>query len=145
VLEKGSVPFFFFFYFFKDAFMSMPQYLEVAVVGKEEKLVKTITKGVPISQPGIAPKYHLVSLSPATHKRFTEFESLNFEHVLVWIALDKESASKCKIAINKNKSRKNYERGFYDYHLPDSLLFATSNKEFHLLTTKIYEAFCATS
>jgi hypothetical protein len=56
--------------------MSMPQYLEVAVVGKEEKLVKTITKGVPISQPGIAPKYHLVSLSPATHKRFTVIKSV---------------------------------------------------------------------
>ena len=115
------------------------------MVGKDEKLVKSITKGASISQPGVAPRYHLVSLSPATHKRITEFEKLDFEHVLVWIALDKESASKCEIAIKKNELRKKYERGFYDYHLPDSLLFANSKKEFLILTTKIYEAFCATS
>ncbi len=43
--------------------MSMPQYIEITVVGADQKTVKSIPKGAPVSQSGIAQKYHFVSLS----------------------------------------------------------------------------------
>ncbi|ELH0894802.1 hypothetical protein Q9887_001683 [Vibrio fluvialis] len=125
--------------------MSMPQYIEIAVVGADQKTVKSVTKGAPVSQPGIAPKYHLVSLSDASSKRITKFSELNYDRVYVWIALDEESKSVCESAIQNNERRTEFDRGFYSHHLPESLIVVGNKNEFLSTTKKIYEAFCATS
>ncbi|MCL2914282.1 hypothetical protein L2725_10935 [Shewanella corallii] len=123
----------------------MPQYIEIAVVGADQKTVKSITKDAPVSQPGIAPKYHLVSLSDASSKRITKFSELNYDRVFVWVALDEESKLACEAAIKINDSRSSFERGFYNHHLPESLIMVGNENEFLATAKKIYEAFCATS
>lgn len=125
--------------------MSMPQYIEIAVVGADQKTVKSVTKGAPISQPGIAPKYHLVSLSDASSKRITKFSELSYDRVFVWVALDEESKSICESAIKNNERRSGFDRGFYNHHLPESLITVENKNDFLSTTKKIYEAFCATS
>jgi len=125
--------------------MSMPQYIEIAVVGADQKIVKSITKGAPISQPGIAPKYHLVSLSEVTSKRLVNLAELNYERVLLWVSLDEQSKLACENAIKINEKRAGFDRGFYDQHLPESLIVVGTKNEFLATTKKIYEAFCETS
>lgn len=125
--------------------MSMPQYIEVAVVGADQTTVRSLTKGAPISKPGIAPRYHLVSLSGSSSKKIKAFSDLKYDRVILWVALDKQSEAVCIDAIKTNESRPGFGRGFYDTHLPESLIIVGTKNDFLAVTSKIYEAFCATS
>jgi hypothetical protein len=125
--------------------MSMPQYIEIAVVGATEKRVLEMTDGASIPESGIAPRYHLVSISSSNGGRCQDFSKLNYERVLYWVALDDESLKLCTEASAQNSSRKGFSRGFYSQYLPSSVIKVHSNQQFIEETHRITEAFCATS
>jgi hypothetical protein len=125
--------------------MSMPQYIEIAVVASSSEALQSVTKGARISEPGIAPKYFLVALDKPTGKRVIGLSELKHEHILLWVALDNSARHKCDELHQQNVGNKNYSRGFYDAHLPEPVVRVESNAEFKKKVAAIYDAFCATS
>ena len=71
--------------------MSMPQYIEIAVVASTEEQLKPLIKGAKIRQPSVAPKYLLLSLRKPSSKKVLYFSDLNPDHVLYWIAINDEA------------------------------------------------------
>ena len=81
--------------------MSMPQYIEIAVVSSDSEALRSITKGSRISQPGIAPKYHLVALDKPNGKRVIGLSELDSTRVLFWVALDEMAKDTCECKRNR--------------------------------------------
>jgi hypothetical protein len=125
--------------------MSMPQYIEIAVVASKSDTIRAITKGAKISEPGIAPRYFLASLDKPSGKRVINLSELESDRILFWIVLDDKAKSECEKLHLKNTKNIKYSRGFYDIHLPDPVIQVSSNSEFNKLIKVVYEAFCATS
>ncbi|WP_193165837.1 hypothetical protein [Microbulbifer hainanensis] len=125
--------------------MSMPQYIEIVVVGATEEKLSEMVKGASMPNAGIAPKYHLVSLAASNEATYQLFADLDYDRVLYWIALDDESLIHCNRANAENCNRETYGRGFYDQYLPNSVVQVYSNQEFIEETHRIAGAFCATS
>jgi hypothetical protein len=125
--------------------MSMPQYIEIAVVGETESRVKEMIRGVSLPTSGIAPKYHLISLALPSEGICQSFSKLNYDRVLYWVALDDKSFITCQKATDENRAKDGFCRGFYDTHLPEVVVQVRSNEQLINETHKIAEAFCATS
>ncbi len=125
--------------------MSMPQYIEIAVVGATEETVSAMTAGAVLPNSGIAPRYHLLSLTIPDKGICQCFSDVNTDRVLYWVALDQESLLASQNASQHNSSRDGFSRGFYDSYLPETVVLVDDNQQFIAETRKIMEAFCATS
>ena len=125
--------------------MSMPQYIHVAVVASNSKRLRDFTKSARISEPGVAPRYSLVSLKEPSGKRVLGWSELDCNNVLLWIALDDVAKAVCDEQHQKNLANPRYSRGFYDIHLPLPVIKVTSKLEFEKKVREIDEAFYATS
>lgn len=125
--------------------MSMPLYLEVAVVATDESSFVLI-RGIPaISKTGIAPRYRLAALHRPKVRDVTPFDDLAERSIGYWVALDDNAFAKCKEVFAKLASNPSYSRGFYDSHLPIAVVLVKTREEFGEITEKVFEAFCATS
>ena len=123
----------------------MPQYIEIAVVSSDIEALRAITKDSPISQPGIAPKYHLVALHKPSGKRVIGLSELDNIRVLFWVALDEQAKIVCEEFHRRNTNNKQYSRGFYGDLLPEPVILVKSSTEFKEVVHKVYKAFCASS
>ena len=125
--------------------MSMPLYIEIAVVSYNESGFKEIEGIDALSKTGIAPRYVLVTLDHPMKKGITQIDRLKHESIGLWVALDDDALSKSLQVYKDMSSRPNYSRGFYDYHLPTAVVRVDGHDEFKTLTERVWEAFCATS
>jgi len=125
--------------------MSMPQYIIIAVVSSNMATLKKITKDALIFQPGVAPRYKLVTLDGKEGKRITSLEEIEVHRILLWIALDDAALAKCNEMNSQNLENPHYNRGFYDQHLPNPVIKIDSPDHFRNKVEEISEAFCATS
>jgi hypothetical protein len=125
--------------------MSMPQYLEIAVVASNESGFGSIEKLDAVFKPGIAPQYKLVTLDAPKSPLVIHMNRLDHQRIGLWVALDDEAMRRCQAAYQELASRPGYSRGFYDDHLPTAVVQVKDQNEFRALTEKVWEAFCATS
>lgn len=117
----------------------------IAVVSSNMASLKKITKGAKIFQPGVAPRYQLITLDGTEGKRIIRLEDIDCLRILLWIALDDTALTKCNEMNSRNLDNPNYSRGFYEQHLPNTVIKIDSHKEFQTQVEQISEAFCATS
>jgi len=118
--------------------MSMPAYLEVAVVASTERPLHQAASMPALNKKGVAPRYRLVSLDRPTTPGVEHFGSVPPEQIGFWVALDTEALDRCK-------ALPAYPRGFYDHWLPERVAYVTSSTELEEVAAEIWEAFCATS
>lgn len=125
--------------------MSMPQYIEIAVVASSEDGLKLIEGIDAISETGIAPRYKLVTIHPPRGDGVTQFSQLNATRVGLWVALDDQSMRMCQRRYRLLSCLPWYGRGFYDESLPIAVVRIKDRGEFQALAKKVWDAFCASS
>lgn len=125
--------------------MSMPQYLEIAVVASNEAELRPLEKLDAVEKTGIAPRYRFVTLDAPENPRVIHMDRLEQQQIGLWVALDDEAMSRCQAVYEELSSHPGYSRGFYDHHLPAAVVRVKDRDEFLALTEKVWEAFCATS
>jgi len=125
--------------------MSMPQYIEIAVVSSSINGFEPIQGVRALATAGIAPRYRLVTIHPPERHGVTHLDLLETAQIGLWVALDDESMHRCQELYTALSSRPGYSRGFYDDLLPVAVIRIKDLGEFLALTDKVMEAFCASS
>lgn len=125
--------------------MSMPQPIYIAIVCSEIETLKYLRRRLPLSSPGIAPKFYLISLNGEANK-ITPLAELQNLQITSWVALDQDSVEFCRSqSVQAN-------RGFYDDLFPETLIEIKSKpdrkelvKEMKNLVDEVGTAFCRSS
>ena len=123
--------------------MSMPQPIDVVVLASSEAGLHGIKKVPGLKKPGVSPRYLLATIEGSD--KFSSFSSIDPVGVGFWIALDQPSKLKCQETVARLQSDPQYSRGFYDVHLPDPVVSATTMADLQRIVDEVWEAFCATS
>lgn len=71
--------------------MSMPQYIEIAVVASNEEGFKPIEGIGALTKSGIAPRYKLATIHRPKSPGVTQLDHLPTKRIGLWVALDDES------------------------------------------------------
>lgn len=125
--------------------MSMPQYMEIAVVSVTEDGLALIDGIEAITRSGIAPRYRLVTIQLPQRPDVTPFGQLDDRQIKLWVALDDESMRRCRWRYRLLAARPGYDRGFYDQSLPVAVVRIKDRQAFEALTERVWDAFCASS
>ena len=125
--------------------MSMPLPLNVVILASAEAGFQGIKKITGLSKPGVSPRYTLASLNCPSSQKISKFGDIDHSKVGFWIALDESSKVQCNKMVAALMSKAGYSRGFYDAHLPNPVITASSMDELQKIVDEVWDAFCATS
>jgi hypothetical protein len=125
--------------------MSMPLPINVVIASTNEASFAGLKKIDGLSKPGVSPRYTLATIENPTSKKFVHFDQIDQSQMGYWVALDAVALSHCQAAVQRLMSRKAFDRGFYETHLPKPVVFAKDMKELQTIVNSIWVAFCATS